>query len=150
MNANVRSPFHVLFFTDQVSLPDLQKYVRTMAQELYREAITHNLEITGPVYWMYYGMDGNPDTVFTLEIAVPVTPDSYYSGKFQIKHLDAFKHISCIHEGDWARLPETYGRIFQEIGAKQLIPSGICREIYTFMDFESPDNHITEVQVGIL
>lgn len=150
MNTKVSNPFHVLYFTDQVALPDLQKYVRTMAQELYREAVTHNLEITGPVYWMYYGMDGNPDTVFTLEIAIPVTHNSGYSGKFQIKRLDAFKHISCLHEGDWDRLPETYGKIFQEIGAKQFVPSGICREAYLHMDFDAPENNFTEIQVGIL
>lgn len=150
MHTKVSNPFHVLSFIDKVTLPDLQKYVRTKAQELYKEAVSHNLEITGTVYWMYYGMDGNPDTVFTLEIAIPVTPAAHYSGKFQMKRLEPFKYVSCLHEGDWNRLPETYGKVFQEIGVNHYVPSGICREVYQFIDFESPDNNLTEVQVGIL
>jgi effector-binding domain-containing protein len=143
------NPIAVLYFTRQVTLLGLQEFVRIKARELYHDAIHNNLEITGPVYWVYYGMDGNSQTLFTLEIAIPVTADENYKGIFQIKMLETFKYLSTWHKGSWDKLPAIYGSIFNEIAEKHYIPSGECREIYQHIDFLQQDNNLTEVQVGI-
>ncbi len=66
------NPITVLAFTANVTLKDMQQFVRVKARELYADAVKSNLEIAGPVYWVYYGMDGNTETEFKLEIAIPV------------------------------------------------------------------------------
>jgi effector-binding domain-containing protein len=139
----------VLSFTKQVTLPDLKEFVRIKARELYQDAIHSNLEITGPVYWIYYGMDGNPQTLFTLEIAVPVADMNGYKGDFKVRRLSKFKCLSTWHKGSWDKLYSTYGEAFAEIGRKSLIPSGECREIYQLIDFSNEGNNLTEVQIGI-
>jgi len=143
------NPITVLSFRQQVTLTGLQQYVGVKAQELYREAVQHNLGVMGPVYWGYYGMDGKPETVFTLEICLPVAGGENYKGEFALKQLGAFKCLSDWHNGAWSDFPATYGRLFQEISKKQYIPSGQCREIYQHIDFVHEENNLTEVQVGI-
>lgn len=143
------NPITVLAFTANVTLKDLQQFVRVKARELYTEAVQSSLEIAGPVYWVYYGMDGNPQTEFQLEIAIPVFSGENYKGKFGIKRLEPFKCISSEHSGSWGKLPVTYGNLFSEITEKHFIPSGECREIYKHIDFLQEENNLTEVQVGI-
>ncbi len=143
------NPITVLAFTAHVTLKDLQQYVRVKARELYIDAMQSSLEIAGPVYWVYYGMDGNPLTEFKLEIAIPVISGANYTGKFSIKSLEPFKCLSSVHSGSWGKLPVTYGNLFREIADKQLVHSGECREIYQHIDFLQEENNLTEVQVGI-
>lgn len=125
------------------------KHVRVKARELYRDAAENNLEITGPVYWVYTGMDGNPETIFTLDILIPVTQPEVYSGKFSLKTIPSFKSLTALHSGTWEKLPDMYQKLFMEVAQKGFSPTGVCREIYIHMDFSSPENNITEVQVGI-
>lgn len=143
------NPITVLCFTKQVTLDDLQEFVRIKARELYFDAVKSNLEIAGPVYWIYYGMDGNPKTVFTLEVALPVSENGKYKGDFQIKKLRPFKCLSSWHKGSWEKLADTYGALFLEIGKKSYTHTGECREIYQHLDFLNEENNLTEVQVGI-
>ncbi len=143
------NPITVLAFAANVTLKDLQQFVRVKARDLYTEAVQSNLEIAGPVYWVYYGMDGNPETVFTLEICLPVAGGENYSGQYSLKQLGTFKCLSHWHHGAWNNFPATYGRVFQEVSEKQYIPSGQCREIYQHIDFMHEENNLTEVQVGI-
>ena len=90
------NPITVLAFTAKVTLKELQQFVRVKARELYTDAVQSNLEIAGPVYWIYYGMDGNPQTEFELEIAIPVVSGEHYEGKFSIKKLKPFKCLSSV------------------------------------------------------
>jgi effector-binding domain-containing protein len=149
MKIHVTNPITVLCFSTKVTLAGLQHFVRTKARELYYDATINNLEITGPVYWIYYGMDGNQTTEFTLEIALPVTCCDNYQGKFMVKQLGVFKHIQTCHLGNWAALPLAYGELFSEISCKGYTPSGECREVYQHIDFDHPANNRTEVQAGI-
>jgi effector-binding domain-containing protein len=139
----------VLSFKVQTSLKELGKYVRVKARELYVAAIEHNLEVTGPVYWIYQGMDGKPDTRFNLEIALPVYGEMKNTGSFQTGELPAFKCISIIHNGDWTEMYKSYSTIIGESFRNGYTLSQVSREIYINMDFVNPENNITEIQLGI-
>lgn len=84
-------------------------------------------------------MDGHPDTVFNLDIIIPISKPEKYSGQFKIMEVNSIKCLSAIHSGVWEKLPETYGMLFMEIGKQGYIPSGICREVYIHLDFELPE-----------
>jgi hypothetical protein len=151
MQTKTIQPIHVLCFETRTSYQEIFKYVRVEARKLYQDAIRNDLEITGPVYWVYQGADGRPDTVFTLTIALPVTPPAHtIDSSYQLKQLEAFECISQELYGNWDGLINTYGSLFGEVMAQKLVMSGQSREIYLNMDFENPDRNITEVQIGIL
>jgi hypothetical protein len=62
----------VLYSTRQATLKDLPAFSGTVIRELYRYVADLDLLVCGPQYWFYHGVDGKPETRFTLEIALPV------------------------------------------------------------------------------
>lgn len=139
----------VAYHTHQVSMKDLQAIVGTSAMKLYSEVVGSGLFVAGPVYWMYTGMDGKPDTVFTLDVAIPITGDIPNHANVSTRKLDPFHCLSTIHEGAWDKLSDTYATLMERVHVLRLPLNGFIREMYTNIDFVNPGNNITEVQVGI-
>ena len=138
----------ILYSTHRTTIQELGPLVGTVMKDLYIEA-SKNTVVSGPVYWIYHGADGRPDTVFTLEIALPIQ-GFFPSSRFQVKELSPFKTVSHVHEGAWQQLHATYAQMMQHIEANKIPLRDECRELYLNIDFEKPENNITEVQIGIL
>lgn len=149
MEIKTIKPIKVLYYTEQTNLSGLAKLVRYKAKELQNEAVKHGMEITGPVYWNYFGMDGNPETVFTLEIALPFYSEEHYKGEFKIKRMPEFKCASYTHNGFWTEMSSAYQLLIGEIFQNGFKMNGQSREVYINIDFVEPENNITEIQVGI-
>jgi effector-binding domain-containing protein len=149
METKIIKPINVLFYSEITNLGGIAKLVRVKANELHKEAIMKKMEITGPVYWIYYGMDGNPQTNFTLEIAVPVLCQNHYEGNFLLKELPEFKCASMIHYGSWYEMPGSYSQLMGEVFKNDLTFSGVSREVYLNIDFLDMERNITEIQVGL-
>jgi effector-binding domain-containing protein len=149
MEAKIIKPMTVLYYSEKNNLTGLARLVRTKAKELYIEAIRYGMEVTGPVYWIYYGMDGNPDTTFTLEIAIPVYNEKIYSGDYEIKRLSAYKCAAAVHNGPWKNMQGAYAKLVEETLKKGHTLNGISREVYINIDFVESANNITEIQLGI-
>ena len=141
---------NVLYCSFQSSLQTIHDKVGTVAGELYAEAARQHLLVTGPQYWFYYGMDGNPETIFTLEIAVPVSGIPETNDKFLFKELPAFKCMSLVLEGAWTGLKQAYEKGIQEITKQKLKMNGVSREMYVNVDFPREEYNLTEVQIGII
>ena len=139
----------VLFFTTRTSLKEIGQFVGTVALQLYAEATKQGLLPTGPLQWVYIGADGKPDTVFALEIALPVNGQPKQESIFLYKELPPFECVAVLHQGAWDHLYETYDRVIDEIYSQGKKMTGFCREQYIYMDFNNPVNNITEVQIGV-
>lgn len=138
----------VLYSTHRTTLAQLNQFVGVVVKELYTEAVHNGVLVSGPAYWIYQGMDGQPETVFTLEIAIPIQ-GKITESKFATKDLPAFKAASHVHENAWTKMPATYAQIMQFIAMNNLCLTGEFREIYWNIDFDNPENNLTEVQIGI-
>jgi len=149
MNIREVNPITVLYTSYQTTYANMMQYVRVVARDLYQYAGEQNLEITGPIYWIYYGSDGNPETEFTLEIALPVTSTTLDNDRFSIKTLEPFKCVNEVLYGSWANIPAVYTDLISGALEAKYELSGITREVYINMDFLNSDNNITEVQLGI-
>ena len=144
-------PMQVLCFETKTKLSEIGEFVRVVAHKMYQTAVQNDLEITGPIYWVYEGMDGNPETVFTLTIALPVSfkDKNLTDSDYKLKSFLPFQCVSEQHMGDWSKLGETYGSVIPTILSGGLTMSGENREIYLNMDFQNPEANITEIQIGI-
>ncbi|MBE9466025.1 GyrI-like domain-containing protein [Dyadobacter subterraneus] len=144
-------PMQVLCFETKTKLSEIGEYVRVVAHKMYQAAVQNDLEITGPVYWIYEGMDGNPETVFSLTIALPITfkEKELSNSDFRLKSLRPFHCATTQHSGDWDKLGESYGTLIPQILSSGLTMSGENREIYLNMDFQNRDANTTEIQIGI-
>jgi effector-binding domain-containing protein len=140
----------VLYFTTQTTIPQLSLYVAEVARKLYGEAARQNLLPVGPQQWIYYGLDGSPETIFTLEIALPVDKMPGDNSIFPFKELPSFKCVAAIHRGCWENLSETYQKLYESLHAQGLTANKISRELYLNIDFKNPKNAVTLVQVGVV
>jgi len=118
-------------------------------RELYQYVADLDLLVCGPQYWFYYGVDGKPDTEFTLEVCLPVQGKIPTALLPWFKRMPAFRCLSSRYEGPWEGLAEHYQKMIAEISARQLKMSGIFAESFLHIDFDQPENQITEVQIGI-
>lgn len=150
MQIKTHPSMNVLYSSHRTSINTLHEYVGTVARDLYAEAARQHLLVTGPVYWSYYGMDGQPDTIFTLEIAIPVSGIAEMENGFLFKEFPSFKCLYTLHSGAWNQLPQTYESLMKNIQQKDLQMNGVFREVYYNIDFSRDENNLTEVQVGIV
>lgn len=150
MQLKEAKPLTTLAFSTRTTLAGLTPFVRTVARQLYREAVRLDLEITGPICWQYTGADGKPDTVFGLDIALPVqSAEGEPTDSLEFKSLEPFNGGFAEHLGSWDNLAATYGPLVGGLlqGGHQL--SAVNREVYVHMDFENPANNVTQIYLGI-
>jgi effector-binding domain-containing protein len=140
----------VLFSSHLTTIGELGNFAGTAVKELYKHVVNLDLLICGPQYWFYHGLDGRPETRFTLEIAIPVYGRLPEGPPPSFKELPRFKCLSAIHEGPWEEMPQVYRQMMQHIGEKGLAMNGIISEAYLQIDFAAPENNVTEIQIGIL
>jgi len=149
MYLKTHPPMTVLYSQHETTIQHLSEFVGIVLQDLCAEAIANKAVISGPVIWVYHGMDGKPDTVFTLTIALPIQGE-FTPARFAIKQLPAFKAVTHTHEGPWNTLTETYEEIMHHIDANKIPITEESREVYLNIDFKHPQHNITQVQMGVV
>ena len=151
MQLKEAKPLTTLAYSTRTTLRDLNPFVRTVARQLYREAVRLDLEITGPIVWQYVGVDGKPDTVFHLDIVLPIqSVQGEPAEGLVFKNLDSFKSGFAEHLGNWDHLPATYGPLIADLLQEGHQLSAVSREAYVNVDFEKPENNVTHIYMGIL
>jgi effector-binding domain-containing protein len=151
MQIKTRPAMRILYYSTKTTLAGLHALTGNVAMSLYEAAVNAKLLVSGPVYWLYYGADGKPDTEFTLEIAIPVNGEPEGETVFEMKTVPAFRCVTVTHDGDWSGLGSTYGKAIAWLQSEGLNMKAVneCREMYVNMDFADSSNNITEVQIGI-
>lgn len=139
----------VLYTTRQTTLGQLPALTGTAVRDLYRYVADLDLLVCGPQYWFYYGVDGRPDTRFTLEVALPVQGKIPTAVLPWFKQIPAFRCLCSRYEGPWEGLAEEYRHMLQHIKDNQLNMNGIYAESFLHIDFDAPANQITEIQIGL-
>lgn len=149
MNIKEIKPISFLVFRTETTLHELANFL-TVGQDLFKEAVSNQLVITGPIHWHYIGFEGDATKPFILEIALPVADvPQEYDGRFHFKRTETFKCVTSIHDGDWLNMGSCYGKMMEFITSRNLTPIGLNREIYVNADFKNPEANITEVQIGV-
>lgn len=136
----------VLAYSTKATLKTITTAAGNTPEEIMQKAEELGLEVSGPQVWQYQNCDGKPDSLFDLDICLPVKEAKGDAGKF---HFDTLPEVNCIvemHKGAWGNLSDTYNRILGEISRKGIAPSNMSREVYLVCDFENPENCLTEVQ----
>ena len=67
-------PANFLYYRKELKMSELEQ-MAPVSQEVYREAVRQNLNITGPVQWHYFGVV-DKEVTFTLEVALPSVSSS--------------------------------------------------------------------------
>lgn len=130
----------------KTNLKTINEHVKVLPEKILNEVNQKGFDIRGPQIWIYNGADGNPETEFDLLVGFPVAQDKMDTS---IIALDNFKCATIIHNGCWSGFQDTYCKIIGEVMQNGLAMTGESREVYRQVDFENPENNITEIQIGI-
>lgn len=139
----------VLKCSFQSSLKTLMTDTGNWPTEIVEKANELGLEITGPMIWRYEGSDGKPDTMFKLEICLPVKEPKGNPGKFSFETLPSVECVSEMHKGPWMKMGDTYNKMMGEMSRKSIVSTCTSREVYLTCDFENQENCLTEVQIEL-
>jgi effector-binding domain-containing protein len=140
----------VLYSTRQATFKDLPAFSGTVIRELYRYVADLDLLVCGPQYWFYHGMDGKPETRFTLEIALPVQGRIPTALLPHFKQIPAFRCLTYRYEGAWEGLAGAYREMMQYIEDNQLKMNGVYAESFLHINLDDPASQITEIQIGLI
>ena len=138
-----------MFYRTETRIAALEE-LTWVAKDLFKEAVTQDLTVTGPVHWHYFGFSDDETKTFTLEIALPIADfPQEYDGRFHFKRTEPFKCVTLMHEGSWYEIPKSYHKLMEYAAKRKLTPNTINREVYINSDFKDPAANITEIQIGI-
>lgn len=142
-------PFNALCFTTQATLRTLSEHAPGVAQHLYREAARLQLQTTGPIQWIYTGVNGDEANEFQLEIALPISRPGDSPNDCTYYMFPAFRCACHTHTGPWSDFGELYNALFAQLYRDGYQNDGRVREIYSVVDASNPANCVTEIQIGI-
>ncbi|MBD2699755.1 GyrI-like domain-containing protein [Spirosoma sp. BT702] len=142
--------FTALTFTTRATLRTLAQYAPSVAENLYREANRLNLNVAGPVQWIYTGVNGDETNEFQLEIALPIAQAGEPSAKFPYKTFPSFRCATYSYTGPWGDLLGVYDVLFSQFYRNGYQNNGYVREVYTTVDLEDQENCVTEIQIGLV
>jgi effector-binding domain-containing protein len=149
MLIRVHPPMTVLYVRHPTTLRESRELTANALRELYTYVADLGLLICGPQYRIFYGMDGQPDSPVTLEIALPV------QGQIPTTLLPFFKQIppfNCLcsrYEGPWEGLMAEYSEMVDYIAFNDLEMTDLYVETLLHVDYAAPACQLTEIQIGL-
>ena len=141
-------PFNALVFTTQTTLQTIDEHSH-VPKNLCLEANQLGLTPTGPIQYVYTGINGDETNTFQLAIALPIQQPGEQPDGFSYQLFPAFHCASYIHAGSWDDFPELYDALFAQFYGCGYQNNGRIREVYLVIDSENPTNCVTEIQIGI-
>ena len=149
MEVKTVNPVKVFYHSEMTTLNGIHEVANREIDKLNTEAVKIGLKEVAPLQFVYHGCDDNPETKFTLDIALVVAEEKPYEGKYKFKDLDGFKCVSTIHNGSINQIGETYEKFMPELAKNGKQMTDQNREVYhKYIDLDSPEN-ITEIQIGV-
>ncbi|MBN1951044.1 MAG: GyrI-like domain-containing protein [Bacteroidales bacterium] len=132
----------------ETNMQELAKFVGSVPSQLLEDASRKGYKIAGPQFWNYTGMDNNPDTIFQLEIAIPIVVAEDKVAE-HVASIPGFQCASLMVKGPWSNLAESYEQLIAEMAQQGMQPGLQCREVYHEVDFTNPENNVTEILMSI-
>jgi predicted transcriptional regulator YdeE len=150
LQAKETAPFTALGLTTRATLRTLSRHAANVPPALHAEILRLGLDITGPMQWLYTGVNGDETNEFTLDIVVPVRAAVGEPDGFTFREIPAFSCLSYTHLGPWSEFPAMYDVLFAEIYRGRHRVNDLVREVYKRVDLENPTQCITDIQVGLV
>ena len=137
--------------THETTIPEIAGLAGKVTPQLFEVAKQNDLRIAGPMEFHYDGVDGNPQTVFKLVVALPIAskPSLPTPPPVEVLETKPFHCIALDYVGSIPEITAGYMALFAEMKDRNLTHTSECREVYKhWVDFDSKDN-LTEIQYGI-
>lgn len=137
-------------YVARTNMKDLPELAAVEVDKLYAASGELQLEINGPLEFIYFDAGADMEKEFLLEIALPVKETKLDMPlNYSLKKHEDFKCLSYIHKGDLTQLYSVYEKLYADMWNNSQRPTNQIREVYTkFVDMSSAEN-VTEIQIGL-
>ncbi len=143
--------FSALTSTVRATLPTLAEKAMPAHLRLHNEATRLGLDVSQPTQWIYTGVNGDETNEFQVEVALPVNHlDTEPPVGTEYKTFMAYRCASYTYAGSWNDFDELYDQLFGQFYRNGYRNDGHVREVYLVVDAETPENCVTEIQIGIV
>lgn len=136
--------------TVRTNLKNIVKGIGDWPTKLWAEVNSKGLQIAGASVYVYKGCDENPETMFDLQMCIPVIDFSTYQGEFEKVELREYTCVESLYVGSMPDLgPKGWAPFMTEVMEKKVAFSSESREVYIkWVDFNSPENQVL-LQMGL-
>ncbi|AMC34428.1 hypothetical protein VN23_07345 [Janthinobacterium sp. B9-8] len=141
----------VIFTSKQLCLRDIGVFAAEQTPLLFAEIARHQLGINGPCIFVYYQVPQDAQSLFTLDICIPVSHPDAYAGDFACKTLAPIVCAVRHYQGPLTDLFNVgYAPLITEIQQSGRAFSGESREIYHLWESPESNNNQIEIQFGLI
>ncbi len=103
-----------------------------------------------PTQWIYTGVNGDETNEFLVEVTLPVAHLAVEPPTRTVfKTFPSFRAMRYTYTGSWADFGEVYDQLFAQLYRAGYRNDGHVREVYQVVDAETPENCVTEIQIGL-
>lgn len=149
METKIVTPKNFFYSEGKTTLNKIHEYADMEVPRILEQMKALDLKEAGPMEFIYLGATSDPNTEFTLRIAVPVLNEHQATNGFHFAKTAEFKCVSTEYKGDVSNMFPVYEKIYEEIYKNQFQPNTEIREVYHLWENPTSEKNITEIQIGI-
>ncbi|MCG8670086.1 MAG: hypothetical protein MI867_11775 [Pseudomonadales bacterium] len=150
METKQTQPVNVIAVSKQATLKTIMADIGDLPEKLMADVNQQNLEMDGPMIFVYEGCTGDCESPFELKITQPVKNSSDYKGAYEVTTLEPFKCVERTYQGNMNDMgSKGYDPFIADIEKSGLTMTDQCREIYTLFEGPDSDSNLTELQMGV-
>ena len=149
MEQKVIKPILYFYYERRITLKEIELYAPDTVEKVFKEAGKAGLRQSGPLEFIYLRSNRNPDSPFTLQIALPVEKQKKVSSGL-FKKSKSLKSLSYIQKGSIQNFCNAYESIFENIWDNSIKVTNETREVYHLYKGRDSEENVTEIQIGLL
>lgn len=133
----------------KLTLPEVGAFAAAELDPLLEAAHSAHLDVRGPVTFFYTGIDGDPKTVFMLEIGVPVCNEAKVKTPYYFVKKPKFKCVATLYQGGVKGIGPAWMQFVAKLTAAEHAPTDQCREAYFYWETPDSPSNVVEFEQGI-
>ncbi|MBC8107831.1 MAG: GyrI-like domain-containing protein [Anaerolineae bacterium] len=137
------------YSSTETTLNQIGQVVPETLPKLFAAIKENNVEVTGPMIFVYHGATQDRDKPFKLEIGFTVAPGAKEAGDFKVRDLEPFHCASVIYSGPITQVGVAYQGLFTELFGAGLQPTGETREMYLYWESPESPNNVQVIMAGV-
>lgn len=142
-------PVTILHTSLETTLQDLHGEIKKILPDLIKAAREAKLPPDSPIVMVYHGVNGDPQTKFSLDVGVVVPKGTPAAGDYKVKDLPEYPCVSVLYSGPVQKMGQAYGKLVPAIGDAGKKPTDESRQMFLYWEGDDSPNNVTQVTMGI-
>jgi len=134
----------------ETTFTDLKQTIDQLLPKIEAAINSGRVQPQGGLIFVYHGATTDPSKSFRLQVGVPTrgavgeAPDGA-----MIRQLQPLRAASVIFSGELLDLPQAYQKLYAELFAAGLIPTGETRELYLYWEGPESSNNVVLILAAV-